>query len=92
MLVQFENMGDDHLGSIKTVQIQRRAEIEKLEERPIHLAPYCAGPKAKDLENRRSSASWPWTLSNSPRLNKCHRSCLCERRMAHLASAPISEN
>lgn len=46
---QFENMSDDYLGPIKTVQL--RIELDKTDSRPICSAP-CQGRKPREFEKK----------------------------------------
>lgn len=48
MLQEFTNMWDGHLGTIKTVK--HHIDLDPPEAKPIHSAPYRAGPAARQLK------------------------------------------
>lgn len=79
-LVKFQNMWDGHVRSMKG--IQHPIEREKLKNCPINSALYQARPEEREFEKQNIERVL-WPLSNPSRHNGRHRSCPCQRRMAH---------
>lgn len=50
MLSDFANMWDGPLANMKATQ--NHIYLVAMEARPIHSEPYCAGPKAREFEQR----------------------------------------